>query len=236
VKGILYGIGVGPGDPELITLKAVNLLKDIDVVVAPRTGNKVNSTALSIARPHLRGDAEILELIFPMTDDENQLNKAWENNKEFILSLLEQGKRVAFLTLGDPMLYSTYIYVLRLLAKHPVTIETVPGITSFCAAASRAGFPLAEGDDILTIIPATCGRDKLSQAMAVSDNVVLMKVSRNTSELIEQMHLQGLSQHAVMVSKCGHPDESVQTDINDPSNLKSVYLSTILARKRPTGM
>ncbi|SHE48434.1 precorrin-2 C(20)-methyltransferase [Desulforamulus putei] len=236
MKGTFYGIGVGPGDPELITLKAANLLKDIDVVIAPRTGNKANSTALHIARPHLRHDTEILELTFPMVDDSDELNSAWENNKKTILSLLKQGKRVAFLTLGDPMLYSTYIYMLRLLAKHRVNMQTIPGITSFCAAASRAGFPLAEGDDILTIIPATCDRDKLSQALAVSDNVVLMKVSRNTPELIKLMQSKGLSEHAVMVSKCGHPDESIHYNINEVSDLKPVYLSTILARKHPTGM
>lgn len=236
MEGIFYGIGVGPGDPELITLKAVNLLKKIDVAIAPRTGSRASSTALNIARPHLGDNTEILELIFPMVDDEKELNTAWEQNKELILSLLQQGRRVAFLTLGDPMLYSTYIYMLRLLAKHPVHIETIPGITSFCAAASRSGFPLAEGNDILAVIPATCQPDKVRQAMAVADNVVLMKVSRNTPELLEQMHLQNLSRHAVMVSKCGHPDETIERDLSDPSTLKPVYLSTILARKRPTGV
>jgi len=236
VKGIIYGIGVGPGDPELITLKAVNILKSVDVVIATRTGQKENSTALNIALPHLKEGTEILELVFPMVYREDKLNEAWEDNKMRILSLLEQGKRVAFLTLGDPMLYSTFIYIHRLLSKHNVNVQTIPGITSFCAAAGRLGYPLAEGNDILTIIPATCDGEKLSQALAASDNAVLMKVSKNTAEVIKQLQSKGLLEQAVLVSKCGHPDESIQTNLEDATHLNPTYLSTILARKRPTGM
>ncbi|ABO51239.1 cobalt-factor II C20-methyltransferase [Desulforamulus reducens MI-1] len=235
MKGIFYGIGIGPGDPELITLKAVHILKQVDVVIAPRTNSRADSTALNIARPHIKGDTEILELIFPMVDDERELNEAWENNKLTILDLLQTGKQVAFLTLGDPMLYSTYIYILRLLAKHPVDIQTIPGITSFAASASRVGFPLAEGNEILTIVPATCQAEKLSMALALSDNVVLMKVSRNTAKLIDEMSTHHLLDHAVMVSKCGHKDESILFDLRSPE-LKPTYLSTILAKKHSTGI
>ncbi|GAB6158381.1 cobalt-factor II C(20)-methyltransferase [Desulfotomaculum varum] len=233
MKGIFYGIGVGPGDPELLTLKAARLLQSIDAVIAPRTGTKTGSTALQIARPHLRPEAQILELTFPMVDNSEEKTNAWEKNKQVILSLLAQDKRVAFLTLGDPMLYSTYIYMIRLLARHQVNCQTVPGITSFCAAAGRAGFPLAEGDEILTVIPATCDREKLNQALAVSDNVVLMKVSRQPAQLVELMQRHNLTEQAVMVSKCGHADESVLCQIN--KDIKPVYLSTILAKKT-TGM
>lgn len=236
MRGTLYGIGVGPGDPELLTLKAAKVLKGVDVVIAPRTQKKEKSTALSIAAPHLKEDIEILELIFPMVYDDNQLNEAWTNNVEVILALLDQGKQVAFLTLGDPMLYSTYMYIYRLLTKYKINIQTIPGITSFCAAGSRLGFPLAEGNDILTIIPATCDSEKLSQALAISDNVVLMKVYKNTDQVLEQLQAKDLAEHAVMVSKCGLPDETIHYNINDACGLKPTYLSTILARKRPTGM
>ncbi|GAB6180951.1 cobalt-factor II C(20)-methyltransferase [Desulfotomaculum defluvii] len=234
MKGIFYGIGVGPGDPELITLKAVHILHKVDVVIAPRTSTRAKSTALNIARPHLKEHTKILELIFPMVDDEFKLNEAWESNKLTILDLLKTGNNVAFLTLGDPMLYSTYIYILRLLSKHPVEIKTIPGITSFAASASRVGFPLAEGDEILTIVPATCQEEKLNQALALADNVVLMKVSRNTSKLINEMATHHLLDHAVMVSKCGHADETIHFDLKSPE-LKPTYLSTILAKKKSDG-
>lgn len=236
MRGILYGIGVGPGDPELLTLKAAKVLQGVDVVIAPRTQKKEKSTALSIAAPHLKEDIEILELIFPMVYDDNQLNEAWTKNVEVILALLDQGKQVAFLTLGDPMLYSTYMYIYRLLTKYKINIQTIPGVTSFCAAGSRLGFPLAEGNDILTIIPATCDREKLTRALAISDNVVLMKVYKNTDQVLEQLQAKDLAEHAVMVSKCGLPDETIYYNINDACGLKPTYLSTILARKRPTGM
>ncbi|MEG6522037.1 precorrin-2 C(20)-methyltransferase [Desulfotomaculum sp. 1211_IL3151] len=234
MKGIFYGIGVGPGDPELITLKAVHILKEVAVVIAPRPNARAASTALRIARPHIKEDTEILELTFPMVDDGLELNEAWENNMLTILDLLQAGKGVAFLTLGDPMLYSTYIYIYRLLAKHQVAIQTIPGITSFAASASRVGFPLAEGNEILTIIPATCQAEKLSQALALADNVVLMKVSRNTSKLINEMSDHDLLDQAVMVSKCGHKDESILFDLRSPE-LKPTYLSTILAKKNSSG-
>lgn len=230
MKGIFYGIGVGPGDPELITLKAIHCLQQIDIVIAPRTGNRTNSTALNIARPHLKEGIEILELTFPMVYDEHKLSDAWQNNQQIILGYLQQGKKVAFLTLGDPMLYSTYIYIHRLLAEHQMDTETIPGITSFCASASRVGFPLAEGDELLTIVPATCDPLKLKQALAISDNVVLMKVSKNTSNLIKELQEHGLADQAVMVSKCGHNDETINNNLTDPE-LKATYLSTILAKK-----
>lgn len=230
MKGIFYGIGVGPGDPELITLKAVHCLQEIDIVIAPRTGKRANSTALNIARPHLKAGTEILELTFPMVYDEHELSEAWQNNQQIILNYLQQGKKLAFLTLGDPMLYSTYIYILRLLTVHQVDTETIPGITSFCASASRVGVPLAEGDEMLTIIPATCDPLKLKQALAISDNVILMKISKNTSNLIKELQAHGLADHAVMVSKCGHSDEAINNNLADPE-LKATYLSTIIAKK-----
>ena len=236
LTGKFYGIGVGPGDPDLITIKAVKVLQQIDAIIAPQSSRGASSTALGIARPHVGETTEILELVFPMVEDAAEMTLAWEANKGAILSLLQQGKQVAFLTLGDPMLYSTYIYIVRLLAKEQIAVETIPGITSFCASASRANFPLGEGNDIVTIIPATCDPVRLQRALEVSDNVILMKVSRNTPELIQQLQLNGLSKHAVMVSKCGHPDESIHYDINNLAELKPTYLSTLLARKHPTGI
>ena len=115
MSGIFYGIGVGPGDPELLTVKAINAIKEVDIIIAPKTEKKEDSVALSIARPYLRDDVEIVKQVFPMVVNFEKSPEAWENNKNEILALLKAGKKVAFLTLGDPMFYSTYIYVFRLL-------------------------------------------------------------------------------------------------------------------------
>ena len=111
MRGTFYGIGVGPGDPELLTVKAIKAIEAADVLIAPKTEKKDGSVALEIARPHLKKDIEIVYQVFPMVKDFAEDTGAWEANKAEILALLHAGKNVAFLTLGDPMFFSTYIYV-----------------------------------------------------------------------------------------------------------------------------
>lgn len=235
MSGTLYGIGVGPGDPELLTLKAINILKRVDVVIAPKTVSKGNSLALTIARPHLGANTEVLELLFPMVYNQTTLIEARENCCTQILALLRQDKDVAFLTLGDPMLYSTYIYILKLLREHQIKIETVPGITSFCAAASRIAYPLAEGDEIITIIPVTCDSEKLNRALAASDTAVLMKVSSAIERTVDSLQSNQMAGQAVLISKCGHHDETISYNISDWTAAKPHYLSTIIAKKESSG-
>lgn len=232
MKGIFYGIGVGPGDPELLTMRAINVLKEVDIIIAPKTEKKEDSVALEIARPYLKLDVEIVKQVFPMVVNFEQSPEAWEQNKAEILALLEQGKKVAFLTLGDPMFYSTYIYVFRLLENEGYPIETVPGITAFCAIGSKLGYPLVEGNDILSIIPATADEEKIRSVMAVTDNVVLMKVYKNFPQIVDLLTENKLTDRAVMLSRCGLPDETVIRDLEAEKEKKVNYLSTILARRR----
>ena len=111
MTGVFYGVGVGPGDPELLTVKAVKVIQAADVIIAPQTEKKEDSTALTIAKPFLKEDVTIVKMVFPMVFNRTALSAAWEDNKNTILELLAAGKKVIFLTLGDPMFYSTYIYV-----------------------------------------------------------------------------------------------------------------------------
>lgn len=231
MSGIFYGIGVGPGDPELLTLKAVAVIREADVIIAPKTEKKEDSVALSIAKPYLKDDVEIVKLVFPMVYDCNQLSEAWESNKNVIVELLQAGKKVIFLTLGDPMFYSTYIYVFRLLENSGFPIETIPGVPAFCAIGSKLGYPLVEGNDILSIIPATAERAKVEKALQFTDNVVLMKVSKDLNGIVEQLHKHELSNHAVMISRCGLPEEEIVRDIRTVQGKKVNYLSTILSRR-----
>lgn len=235
MSGIFYGVGVGPGDPQLLTLKAVEVIKNADVVIAPKTEKKEDSTALSIARPYLKADVEILKLVFPMVSNTDTLADAWENNKNSILKELRAGKKVVFLTLGDPMFYSTYMYVYRLLKDCGHGIETIPGVPAFCAIGSQLGQPLAEGNDVISIIPATMTEGEMDKVLAISDNVVLMKVYKNFGKVVEKLEQYGFGNNAVMISKCGLPDEQVSYNLSEVDGANVNYLTTILAKKRKLG-
>lgn len=232
MTGIFYGIGVGPGDPELLTVKAIKAIREADVIIAPKTEKKDGSVALSIAKPYLKEDVEIVYQVFPMVVRFEESTAAWERNKDEILALVHAGKKVAFLTLGDPMFYSTYIYIYRLLEPTDIAIQTIPGVPAFCAIGSKLGYPLVEGNDIISIIPATADEAKIKQVMAVSDNVVLMKVYRNFSRIVDTLTQNDMAGKAVMVSRCGLPDEMRIDDLAAEKDKKVNYLSTILARRR----
>lgn len=233
MRGTFYGIGVGPGDPELLTIKAANVLKKVDVIIAPKTEKKEGSVAFNIARPYLRDDVEIVYQVFPMVRGfADNSGDAWEKNKDEIVALLDAGKNVAFLTLGDAMFYSTYIYVFRLLEKAGIPIETIPGIPAFVAIGSHLNWPIVEGDDVLSIIPATAGPERVREAIRTADNVVIMKVYKNFPEIADTLQECGMIDKAVMVSRCGLPDEERIDDIASRSRQPVNYLSTVLARKR----
>jgi precorrin-2 C20-methyltransferase len=231
MTGVFYGVGVGPGDPELLTVKAVKVIQAADVIIAPQTEKKEDSTALTIAKPFLKADVAIVKMVFPMVFNHTALSAAWEDNKNTLLKLLAAGKKVIFLTLGDPMFYSTYIYIFQLLENCGYPIETIPGVPAFCAIGSKLGYPLAEGDDILSIIPATVPEEKLDRVLTMADNVVLMKVYKNCQQVVAKLQQHGLADHAVMISRCGLDDEQIVLDIKDIGEGKINYLSTILARR-----
>ena len=135
MKGTFYGIGVGPGDPELLTMKAVKAIQKVDIIIAPKTEKKDGSVALNIARPYLKEDVRIVYQVFPMVKGFALDDAAWKQNKEEILGFLEEGKNVAFLTLGDAMFFSTYIYVFRKIEKEGVPISMMYWILPRSSAA-----------------------------------------------------------------------------------------------------
>ena len=231
-QGIFYGIGVGPGDPELLTVKAINAIKISDVIIAPKTEKKSDSLALQIATPYLRADVQIVYQTFPMVKDFETSPEIFESNVSEILSYLRDGKNVGFLTLGDPMFFSTYIYIFKLLKKSAVQIETVAGVPAFLAIAAKIGYPVAYGNEILSIIPATADADKISDALKISDDSVLMKVYKNFGEVAEILNNENLSENAVLVSRCGLEDEKIISDIDSYKKEKLNYLSTILTRRK----
>lgn len=231
MSGIFYGIGVGPGDPELLTVKAVKIIKEAEIIIVPQSSKDEESVAFTIARPYIEDVSRVIRLVFPMVNEPSVLEAAWEKAFKEIQSFLEKGKTVAFLTLGDPMLYGTYIYIYRLLAKAGFSPRTIPGITSYSAAASRTGIPLARGDETLSIIPAAAEEEKVEQLIANSDNLVLMKAHKNLAGIIDKLQASGHLANAVMVSRCGYEDEQVFHNLLEIGSKKLSYFSTIIARK-----
>ena len=230
MEGKFYGVGVGPGDSELLTVKAVNAIKNADVIIAPKTEKKDGSVALTIAEPYI-SNAEIVYQTFPMVKHFEESKEIFEQNTNQILNFLRAGKNVAFLTLGDPMFFSTYIYIYRLLKNSGANIETIPGIPAFLAIASHIGRAAAYGNDIITIIPATAQKEKIVDALRVSDSAVLMKVYKNFAEIVDTLDAEDMAENAVLISRYGLDDEKVFDDIRAHKDDKLNYLSTILTRR-----
>ncbi len=232
MKGILYGIGVGPGDPELVTVKAARLIGEADVILTPKTEKKSDSVAFTIAKPYINENTEIVHVTFPMN-----LSDPWgdaaEEAKNTIVELLDKGKKVVFLTLGDPMFYSTYMYVYRLVETAGYEIETIPGITAFCAIGSHIGHPIVEDEEILTVIPATASEERICKALAAADDAVIMKVYKRFDKVKRALDANGMLDEAVMISRIGLDDEVINRNLRDlPSDEPLNYLTTILTKKK----
>lgn len=226
-KGKLIGIGVGPGDTELLTLKAARILETVPVIFSPKSSKEKESIALSIVKPIIekRKDYKrlmLVEPIFPMIEDKEELEKVWSSAAEMIAQYLDSGRDVAFITLGDSSVFSTYSYVQkRLIGRYE--IETIPGITSFTACAATRNKALVEQNQILTIIPKI--DDRLEQVLEYSDSIVLMKASRNTSELEEKIEKKERTKEIYSVQNCTRENEKI---IEGFSNEKPYLTTTII--------
>jgi precorrin-2/cobalt-factor-2 C20-methyltransferase len=213
--GTLYGIGVGPGDPEWLTVKGARILGVCRQIYVPKSAVAADSVALEIARRYLRPDAVVSELPFPMTSDAETLRSSWRQAAAEVARTLARGEDCCFLTLGDALLYSTYIYLIReLRAICPeARIVTVPGITAFSAAAALTNFPVGQRKQPVTIVPASDDLGQLAAALDRGGTVVLMKVGPRLQRVLDELESRGLLGRAVFVSRAGMPDERVETDL-----------------------
>lgn len=227
-KAKFYGIGVGPGDPKLITLKAVEILQEIEVIAIPKSKMDRESVAWEIAKSHCPENVKILELEMPMTADESVLHAAWTSAAEKVYEEIQQGRSVAFLTLGDPSLYSTYHYLLKILENDlaPEQIETIPGITAMAAAAARVNMPLATGDEPLVVLPGIEGLEEYEKF----PNLVLMKVSRNLPEVLNR--IQTTEAQAVLATRVGQSGEEIRMLSAEETMEKVDYLSLVLLKQK----
>lgn len=233
--GTLYGIGVGPGDPDLLTLKAVKVLKQVSHIFAAASSKNDYSLAYDIVREHIPPGVPVDQLAFPMTFHSETLENAWQANCEEVVRILRQGKHVAFLTLGDPLTFSTFIYLMRKVRNRlpSARVSVVPGITSFHAAAACAGEPLAEGEEIVSIISGAKGGDRLREVISLSDSIVLMKAYKFLPEILSRVDEAGLRDSCCFISRCGLDGQIVERDFDKLRQMDHPnYLSLMIIKKR----
>tara|TARA_B100001964_G_scaffold72468_1_gene82129 strand:+ start:392 stop:1129 length:738 start_codon:yes stop_codon:yes gene_type:complete len=230
--GDFYGIGVGPGDSELITLKALRIIKSVDCIFAPRADSKGSSLALDIVSDVCEGK-RVVEQVYPMVKDKSQLETAWLASANEIKRELDAGNSVAYLTIGDPLTFSTYCYLLQQLSKiiPSQKIHTIPGITSYNAAASLANFSLIEQSEKLAIIPVSSNIDELRSVLNSFDTVILMKVAKKLDEVIELLEDMDLVDNSLFASYIGHENEFITRDLLSLKGAGKGYLSIIIVRK-----
>lgn len=229
MNGILFGVSVGPGDPELITLKAVRTIRECDVIAVPRSGEK-ELVALGIARqsvPELE-QKKLIELYMPMTRDREELERTRREASQTLIRLLEQGKSVAFLSLGDVSIYSTYLYLHERVLAAGFETKMVAGVPSFCAAAARLNTGLTEASQPLHIIPASYSG--VDEGLGWNGTKVLMKTGKSIEKVKDILRERGVYHHAQMVQKCGMDGEQVFPSL-DSADASASYFSIIVVKE-----
>jgi precorrin-2/cobalt-factor-2 C20-methyltransferase len=234
VSGRLIGVGVGPGDPELVTVKGLRVLREADAVFVPVADAGQPGRAEAVLAHHLP-DRPVMRLRFAMTTEPGDRRRSWEHAGEAIASQVGAGRTAAFATIGDPNLYSTFTYlaetVLGLVDR--VAVDTVPGITAMQDLAARSGTVLAEGDESLALFPLTAGEEGLRRALEVFDTVVCYKGGRRLPAVLAAARDAGQLAGAVYGAHLGLDGETVRPAA-EMDGRQGPYLSTvILPARRP---
>jgi precorrin-2/cobalt-factor-2 C20-methyltransferase len=229
MSGKLYAVGLGPGDPELLTIKAQRLLAEADVVFLP-----VRDEHDSLARKIVSGlvDAgRLRELSFRMSRKPEENRQRWQEHAGAVAQVVGQGQTAVFATEGDPLLYSTFLHVYtELLRAHPgLAVEIVPGVSSVTAGAAALGIPLADDKQRLAIVPAT---GEVLHAVATFDTVVILKVSMALDVVLKALHTTGRTDQAVYVERAGWPEQRVVADVESLRKQKLDYFGQIVVARR----
>lgn len=230
-RGRLIGVGVGPGDPSLLTLKAIQTLQNADYVAYPTSGvqadgSKASNLALRIVSEYIK-DKKCLEYLMPMSRDREYVQRMHNECVADLKIHLDKGATVAYITLGDPSIYSTYMYIHKEIAKAGYATSLVPGIPSFCAAAASLNDSLCEGSEPLLIVPASY--DVLDETLEYAGNKVFMKTGSALTRLKERLREKGLLDSARMVEKATLPDEAIYRSLADAPE-KSSYFTLIVLK------
>ncbi len=234
--GTLYGIGVGPGDPSMITLQAIDCLKRLEIVFASKKAGVEESIAHTVVKPHLSPSAEVRFLEFKATYDREAFDAIWAENARKVAEVLKTGKDCGYITLGDPSLYSTFSHLIRNLRKQEpsVRIEIIPGVSMVTAAANLLNVPLSIDGETLSLIPsAQIEPDRLQELIKASDNLVFMKIPSDAQELIKRLEEEGLLHHAIWIQKCCLPGQRVvkELSLETLEEEQERYLSLMIVKK-----
>ncbi len=231
MSGKLYALGTGPGASDLITVRAARILGQLDVLYAPAGRKGGDSLALSIVREYLGAQTEVRCCHFPMSADNAEKEVVWDEVATALTAEVAAGKQVGFITLGDAMLFSTWIYLLQRLGR-PAWLEIVPGVTSFAAIAARALTPLAVEQQSLAIVSCTAPEEEIRQALAQHQSLVLMKVYGRFARIKALLAEAGVIDHALMMAEATLPGEQCWRQLNEVSDTQPLpYFSTILINK-----
>jgi precorrin-2/cobalt-factor-2 C20-methyltransferase len=236
----LFCVGCGPGDPDLLTLRAINLIKNADIIFAPTARDGKTSIALTVVKKYITKSTDIITLTFPMLKDIEILKNHWKQNTEEIVKAVISGKRVVYLTIGDPALYSTWIYIQRELEKwhQDIEVDIVPGITSFSAFAAKAKISLAEGDQTVGIVPACYDLSKVKHAAESCDTLIFLKDGRYFDSVIEMLSHAGFKEDSVIAIAQDLSSEGEVmvmkklADLRKSKGTTQKYFSVMVAKKR----
>jgi precorrin-2/cobalt-factor-2 C20-methyltransferase len=237
----LYCIGCGPGDPDLLTLKAINIIKNADIIFTPTAREGKPSVALSIVERFLDKDTEIHQLVFPMIKNFNKLKENWENNTIEIANSIRNGKRAIYLTVGDPSLYSTWIYIYREITNNhkDIEVEVIPGITSIFSFSAEIKTPIGEGEEIIGIIPACYNLDRLKIAAQCCDTLVFLKDGRyfnNVLEILTESGFPGESDIFIAQDVSTNSEAMQKKKLSEllrtPNENNDKYFSIMIAKKK----
>jgi precorrin-2/cobalt-factor-2 C20-methyltransferase len=232
MSGRLIGVGVGPGDPELLTLKGLRVLREADEVFVPVGDTGEVGRAEATAREYL-DPGRIRRLLFALSDDEEARARNWQNAAREVGEALRQDKTCAFATIGDPNVYSTFTHLARVVREvlPEVEIETVPGITAMQDLASRSGTVLLEGHERLALLPFTAGEEHLREALLSFETVVCYKGGSGMARVLRVAEEAGRLENAVYGSRLGIEGEEV-LDASEVTGREAPYLSTVAFTKK----
>ncbi|MFC2050531.1 precorrin-2 C(20)-methyltransferase [Chloroflexota bacterium] len=232
--GRLYGVGVGPGDPELLTLRAYHLLSRIPVIFVPLKNEKSRSYASSIIKKLIKKpEGKVAGVVLPMLRDKEKLADYWHKATESMWQHLKKGEDCAFVNIGDPLLYGTFIHILETLRKnHPeIEVEVIPGISSISAAAARTVVPLASNDERIAIISGNREDKVIRETLDNFDTVVFIKLNKVFDRLLTILEELNLIEKCVYVRRCTTQDEEIIWDISKLKDEKIDYFSLLIVRK-----
>lgn len=232
---VLYGVGVGPGDPELLTLKAVRVLREMEHIFVASSSKNDYSLALQTVREHLPPGTPVERLPFPMTRERRVLEEAWEENACRVARVLCEKNRAAFLTLGDPALFSTFGHLARRLKKHlpRAEVRLIPGITAAQAAAARLGLLLAEGEEAFVIASGLAADEVLQKLSREASSLVLYKVYRRAGAILRLLEKTGRLPETRAISFCGFPEEKIYSNPRELSGSTPPYFTLLIVGGKP---